>query len=330
MIDAWLGAVAVALLAVAYVVVGARRRARHTATSAEVDATFAQRRHELEAEARGQGLDAATVEALEEELALDTLDEAARGGTEHSARTDRPPLLHLLAGGLAVAALAVGLYALWGEPYAPVLAQASQLMQADGDGGGVGGKAAALGRLQEALVDRTRRRPNDADSWFFLAHLHMVASDYAAAASAFATLREIAGPSEQIDIAWAQASYLADGAGDVGGNTRSRRSRPGRQPQPPGPVRAACNGRPARPPVPHRRALSGARSRPADGGLAPSRVGRDSRPRSGAARSAATVHRGDHQHRGRTYAVVDGVRPSGRWRPCRWPRCDCRRARRKP
>ena len=212
MIDAWLGAVAVALLAVAYVVVGARRRARHTATSAEVDATFAQRRHELEAEARGQGLNAATVEALEEELALDTLDEAAGGGTEHSARTDRPPLLHLLAGGLAVAALAVGLYALWGEPYAPVLAQASQLMQADGDGGGVGGKAAALGRLQEALVDRTRRQPNDADSWFFLAHLHMVASDYAAAASAFATLREIAGPSEQIDIAWAQASYLADGA----------------------------------------------------------------------------------------------------------------------
>ena len=211
MIDVWLGVVAVALLAAAYVFVGARRRYPRTAagedTASNAAAAFARSRHELQAEAHMQRLDAATVEALEEELALSTLDEAAaERSTDHGPRQARPPLLHLLAGALAVAGLAVGLYALWGEPHAPLLAQASQLVQADADS-----DPEALERLRKALVERTRRLPNDADSWFFLADLHMRASDYASAAGAYAVLHDISGPNEQIDFAWAQASYLADG-----------------------------------------------------------------------------------------------------------------------
>ena len=206
MIDAWLGAVAVAFLAAAYVVVGARRRRRHPAPANDAKTTFAQRRDDLQAEGRSQGLDAATIQALEEELALDALDSplapAESGhGTRHVAR---PPLPHLLGGAIAVAALAIGLYALWGEPFAPVLGQASQLVQADAS------DPAALERLRQALVDRTRRRPGDGDAWFYLAHLHMQAGNYASAAKAFAALSDIAGANEQIDVAWAQASYLAD------------------------------------------------------------------------------------------------------------------------
>ena len=207
MIAAWLGVVAVALSAAVYVVVGARRRCPRTASHEA--AAFARRRRELRAEGRVQKLDAAAVEALEEELALNTLDEAvAERSTDHDSRQarPRPPLPHLLAGALAVAGLAIGLYALWGEPHAPVLAQASQLMQA-----GANSDPRALERLREALAERTRRLPNDGDSWFFLAHLHMRASDYASAASAFAALREITGPNEQVDFAWAQARSLADG-----------------------------------------------------------------------------------------------------------------------
>ena len=36
-------------------------------------------------------------------------------------------------------------------------------------------------------------------------------ADYAAAASAFAEFRDLAGPNEEVDAAWAQASYLAEG-----------------------------------------------------------------------------------------------------------------------
>lgn len=205
MTDAWLGALAVALLAAAYVVVGARRRRRPSRR--EQPATFAQRRRELDAEARRQGLDDDAVAALQEELALDTLDEAcAPGADDDAGAVNRPPLLHLATGAAVAGALAIGLYALWGEPYAPVLRQASQLLRTDAPSDPV-----AHERLRNALADRTRRLSGDADGWFFLAHLHMRAADYAAAAAAFATLREITGASEQIDILWAQASYLADG-----------------------------------------------------------------------------------------------------------------------
>ena len=204
MIDVWLGTAAVVSSAVAYVVVGARRRPR---APSEQPATFAQRRRELDAEARLQGLDAEAVAALEEELALDALDEAAAHGDRDQTRSiAKPPLPHLAACAFAVGALAVGLYALWGEPHAPVLKQASQLTRL-----GAQSDPAALERLERALVNRARRLPKDADSWFYLAHLHMRVRDYAAAAGAFATLREITGANEQIDVLWAQASYLADG-----------------------------------------------------------------------------------------------------------------------
>ena len=207
MIDAWLGVVAMALLAAAYIVLGARRRGRRTGSHEDAATAFARRRDELQAEGRVQGLAPATVEALEEELALSTLDEAAAEPTDRGRQHARPPLPHVLVGALAIAGCAVGLYALWGEPYAPVLAQASQLMQA----AGVERDPKALAPLQEALEDRARRWPNDGDNWFFLAHLHMQASDHTGAARAFAALREITGPNEQIDIAWARASFLADG-----------------------------------------------------------------------------------------------------------------------
>ena len=207
MIDAWLGVVAMALLAAAYIVLGARRRGRRTGSHEDAATAFARRRDELQAEGRVQGLAPATVEALEEELALSTLDEAAAEPTDRGRQHARPPLPHVLVGALAIAGCAVGLYALWGEPYAPVLAQASQLMQA----AGVERDPKALAPLQEALEDRARRWPNDGDNWFVLAHLHMQVSDHAGAARAFAALREITGPNEQIDIAWARASFLADG-----------------------------------------------------------------------------------------------------------------------
>ena len=211
MIDAWLGVVAVALLAAAYIVVGARRHGERGGSREDAATAFARRRDELQAEGRVQGLAPATVAALEEELALSTLDEAA---AEPAAVRDRqharPPLPHVLAGALAIAGCAVGLYALWGEPYAPVLAQASQLMQAAG-AAGVEHDPKALEPLRAALEDRARRWPNDGDNWFFLAHLHMQASDHTGAARAFAALREITGPNEQIDVAWARASFLADG-----------------------------------------------------------------------------------------------------------------------
>ena len=204
MIEVWLGAGAMALLAGALIVTGARRNAR-AAADEQTNALLSDRRREIEADARVQGLGGDEVAALEEELALEFVDSAAAQGTGQAERAGKPRLLTLVAGALISAALAIALYALWGEPNAPVLATATALMAADDT------SAAALARLEGAISTRLERKPDDGDGWFYLAHLRMRSSDHEGAAAAFASLHELTGGSEQIDLTWAQASFLAAG-----------------------------------------------------------------------------------------------------------------------
>ena len=204
MIEVWLGAGAMALLAVALIVTGARRHAR-PAAGEQTNALLSDRRREIEAEARVLGLEGDEVAGLEEELALEFDDNAADQPAEPDLRAGKPPLLTLLVGAVSSAALAIGLYALWGEPNAPVLATATALMSADDT------SVDALTRLEGAISTRLARKPDDGDGWFYLAHLRMRSSDHEGAAAAFASLHELTGGSEQIDLTWAQASFLAAG-----------------------------------------------------------------------------------------------------------------------
>ena len=192
---------------------------------------FADRRRELIAEGRVQTLDDSILAELEEELALDLI-EADRADAEFAARSrtgasrvpgpgtsevessdaapqdtegTRPPMRVVALVAVLLAAVAVGLYAIWGEPHADDLALAGQALASDGV------EVDALVRAEKALAARVARNPEDANTWFFLGHSRMRLSDYAAAARAFARLRDLAGPNEEVDAAWAQASYLAEG-----------------------------------------------------------------------------------------------------------------------
>lgn len=206
MIDVWLGAGVLALVAFAVVVAGALRRPRRTLAD-EARALLADRRDEIAAEARVQDLPGEEVAALEQELALEFIGGAAPegDGAEAPAAAARPPLLPLLGGAVAAAVLAVGLYALWGEPDGPTLGQATALM-ADDDA-----TPEALAELERALAARVARRSEDGDGWFYLAHLRMRSADYVGASAAFAALHELTGGNEQIDLTWAQAGFLAAG-----------------------------------------------------------------------------------------------------------------------
>ena len=217
MIEVWLGAGALAVLAVVHVVVGARRR-RNDTDEAAAAAVFADRRREIRAEARMQGLDESEVAALEEELALDSVARVADDEAAMLARVDeagkgtRPAPLPLLAATIGAALAAIGLYALWGEPNAPVLAEATARMEAAARGGvDAQGDPVALAELERALVARLGRKPGDANGWFVLGHVRMRRSDFGGAVDAFASLHELTGSNEQVDLSWAQASYLADG-----------------------------------------------------------------------------------------------------------------------
>ena len=216
----WLGVAALALLAAAYVVARAHwpRRSPPAFQDAPSTQSLARRRRELEAEALAQGLSDVEVQALEEDLALEVLDQLPPEESEPMPSDDvghAAPLLPSIVAAAAAVALAVSLYALWGEPHAPTLADAAQLMEA-----ARAGDDAALARLRAALEARTKRQPSDRDGWFLLGHVRMNDGDFTGAASAFATLHGIAGANPQVDLAWAQASYLADG-GSMSAATRA-------------------------------------------------------------------------------------------------------------
>ena len=213
MIEVWLAGGVVALLAVALVVMGARRRPRTPADGIAAAALFSDRRREIEVEARVLGVGDDDIVALQEELALELIDSTGDPSAAAEAHAGRPPLLPLLVGAVVCALVALGLYGLWGEPDAPVLATATDLMVAEE------GSPEALADLERALLGRLERKPDDADGWFHLGHLRMRTSDHGGAADAFASLHELTGGNEQIDSAWAQASFLAAG-GTVDAATR--------------------------------------------------------------------------------------------------------------
>ena len=203
MIATWLGVASLALLASAYVVLRARRKG---AALLDAPAPLVRQRQELEAEALAQGLDSGEAQALGEELALDALDQSAATPPADDSPRPTVPLLPLLLGALVAAGSSIGLYALWGEPHADALADIERLMTlaSEGDDG-------AQEQLLDALASRTQRKPNDRDSWFLLGHAHMRDQDFEGAASAFETLHDLAGNNPQVDLAWLQARYLADG-----------------------------------------------------------------------------------------------------------------------
>ena len=203
MIDVYVAAVGLVVVAVLYLLAVAFRaaRARDADTLQEV---FRQRHRELAAEADVQGLDMDEKAALEEELALNHLDEAAahRPSVETVAR-GRPPVVPLLAAvGLALVA-AFLLYALWGEPNAALLNRAPEILR-DADPG-------EMRRLEGALERRLTHNTDDIDTLFHVGYLRMQMANYGGAVAAFAALHAITGPNEQVDLAWIQASYLAHG-----------------------------------------------------------------------------------------------------------------------
>ena len=200
--EVYLAACALGVLAVVGVVTVARRtgRAREPDTAS---ALFADRRLELKREADAQDLDANERAALEEELALDHLDESAQLGSSDAEPAGRVPLLPFVAGSLAMFVVAIGLYAVWGEPGAPLLSRASEIMH--------GGNPSEMRALEDAVESRLAREVGDVNSWFVLGHLRMQLEDYEGAAEAFAALHDVAGPVAEVGVAWAQARYRADG-----------------------------------------------------------------------------------------------------------------------
>lgn len=208
MIEVYAGAAGLALVVIAWVIFAARRSSGTAPDGAEVSAAiYLDRDRELVAETRGQGLGEADAETLRNELAANLVSELqGDDATPAPAKpTSKPPLLAVIGSAVATGVLGLALYAHWGEPEAPFLARVVALMHDPS------ASATELVAAEASLARRAARHPRDGSALFYQGYARLVMRDYRGADAIFNTLHERMGAVPDVDIAWAQASYMAAG-----------------------------------------------------------------------------------------------------------------------
>ncbi|MEH6493080.1 c-type cytochrome biogenesis protein CcmI [Halopseudomonas sp.] len=202
MIDFWLSAAALLLVAVAVVIWPLWRRRAHgrvDRTALNV-ALYEERVAELQAQQRAGELTEAQAEGARQEASRLLLEDTA------NADARRAPLTRKVAGVLVLAALllpaaVVGLYQLWGNPEGLALYREMQ-------------DTPQVSSL-EALIDRTERvvevQPTNGEAWYMLGRAYMSAQRPADAVQAFGNSLNQIGEAPDVLAQLAQARYFANG-----------------------------------------------------------------------------------------------------------------------
>ncbi|MYF48725.1 MAG: c-type cytochrome biogenesis protein CcmI [Gammaproteobacteria bacterium] len=170
--------------------------------AATLRALYRQRLDELDDETRSGLLEASERQAMEAELGRALLSDF--DDEEPAAKNSRS--WAWLVAGLAAPLAAVVLYWSIGEPDAPMLSGASDVLRLDPAEDRI-----ELDRWRALLGHRVQRREDDAGSWFLLGRIYLADEDYAAAAAAFERAHALAGEDPAVDFHWLQARYLAAG-----------------------------------------------------------------------------------------------------------------------
>ncbi|GAA6130588.1 c-type cytochrome biogenesis protein CcmI [Halopseudomonas sabulinigri] len=202
MIDFWLSAAVLLLLAVVVVVWPLWRRRAHERvdrTALNV-ALYEERVAELQAQQRAGDLTEPQAEAARQEASRLLLEDTA------NADAQRAPLTRKVAGVLIAAAVVlpaavVGLYQLWGNPEGLALYREMQ-------------DTPQVSSL-EALIDRTERvvevQPTNGEAWYMLGRAYMSAQRPADAVQAFGNSLNQIGEAPDVLAQLAQARYFANG-----------------------------------------------------------------------------------------------------------------------
>ena len=207
MIAVWLWLVVVLAGLCVWVVLGivrqrnAASRTRWRASDANV-ALYRQRAREIETEQATADLRDDERQALTDELGATLLSDTEAVDQDADSvdlrRVSAPQALTLA---VALAVVSAVLYLQWGDPGAGTVRDVSTMLAHDPD--------------EDTLMDVARRlqvrvdsRPDDRDSWYFLAHTLLRQERYQSAADAFAQVHRLGG-SQDVDVFWAQAEFLA-------------------------------------------------------------------------------------------------------------------------
>lgn len=202
MIDFWLSAAVLLVVAVAVVVwpIWRRRSNERVDRTALNVALYEERVAELQAQQRAGELTEAQSQGAQQEASRLLLEDTA------AADAKRAPLKRRVAGVLLVAALLLplavfGLYQLWGNPEGLALYREMQ-------------DTPQVANL-EALIDRTERvvevQPTNGEAWYMLGRAYMSAQRPADAVQAFGNSLNQIGEAPDVLAQLAQARYFANG-----------------------------------------------------------------------------------------------------------------------
>ncbi len=197
MIDFWIAAAGLLLVALAFLLLpilrGRRAQAEEDRTALNV-ALYEERMAELTAQHEAGTLSAEQLEAGRADAARELLEDTEESGAPGTARLGRSvPLV----AALLVPLMGYGLYLHWGASDKVQLAR--QFSE----------QPRTVEEMTARLEQAVKAQPDSAEAWYFLGRTYMNQERPADAAKAFAQVVELAGRQPELLGQWAQALYFA-------------------------------------------------------------------------------------------------------------------------
>lgn len=198
MIDFWLAAGLLALVAMAFLLIpllrGRRAQAEEDRTALNV-ALYQERLAELDAQHAAGTLDDAQLQAGRAEAARELLADTEGEGERRSHLGRAAPLL----AAVLLPLLGLGLYLHWGA--SEKLALSRELAE----------PPHSMAEMTERLEKAVQAQPDSAEGWYFLGRTYMTQERFEDAAKAFERAANLSGRQSEVLGQWAQALYFANG-----------------------------------------------------------------------------------------------------------------------
>ncbi|UUC52063.1 c-type cytochrome biogenesis protein CcmI [Pseudomonas citronellolis] len=198
MIDFWLAAGLLALVAMAFLLIpllrGRRAQAEEDRTALNV-ALYQERLAELDAQHAAGTLDDAQLQAGRAEAARELLADTEGEGERRSRLGRAAPLL----AAVLLPLLGLGLYLHWGA--SEKLALSRELAE----------PPHSMAEMTERLEKAVQAQPDSAEGWYFLGRTYITQERFEDAAKAFERAANLSGRQSEVLGQWAQALYFANG-----------------------------------------------------------------------------------------------------------------------
>ncbi|XEG74386.1 c-type cytochrome biogenesis protein CcmI [Pseudomonas sp. abacavir_1] len=198
MIDFWLAAGLLALVAMAFLLIpllrGRRAQAEEDRTALNV-ALYQERLAELDAQHAAGTLDDAQLQAGRAEAARELLADTEGEGERRSRLGRAAPLL----AAVLLPLLGLGLYLHWGA--SEKLALSREFAE----------PPHSMAEMTERLEKAVQAQPDSAEGWYFLGRTYMTQERFEDAAKAFERAANLSGRQSEVLGQWAQALYFANG-----------------------------------------------------------------------------------------------------------------------